>query len=188
MNLIVSTWDLELSTTLCFSQGLNYIILLGNLKANLIWRQRNRKKNVVSCTVGHTRNGKGHRRIISRNGNTLSVDCPPGDIATVTHITTLTLRASLGYWRCPVPFWFISFSLRMLSYWVKVMYSLSARISWPEQGQELNLWFKYVLEIDIDMMWDSVFEERLLDYSTWQVTFYFFYSVTGKGGHIRPQC
>lgn len=71
------------------------------------------EKNVVSCTVGHTRNRKGHRRIILHNGNTMSVDCPPGDIATVTHITTLALRASLGYWRCLVPFWFISFSLQI---------------------------------------------------------------------------
>lgn len=48
---------------------------------------------------------------------------------------------------------------------------------WPGQGQELNLWFEYVLEIDIDMMWDSVFEEHLLEYfiptEGWQVTFYF---------------
>lgn len=182
MNLIVSPWDVELSTNLCFSQGLNYIILLGNLKANVIWRQRNKKKNVVSCTVGHTRNGKGHRRIILGNGNTLSVDCLPGDTATVTHITTLALRASLRYWRCPVPFRFISFSLQIPLPQNAFLLSQSDIQSvcmhiWPGQGQELNLWFEYVLEIDIDMMWDSVFEEHLLEYfiptEGWQVTFYF---------------
>lgn len=52
MNLIVSTWDVELSTTLCFSQGLNYIILLGNLKANVIWRQRNEKKMSLAVPWG----------------------------------------------------------------------------------------------------------------------------------------
>lgn len=52
MNLIVSPWDVELSTTLCFSQGLNYIILLGNLKANVIWRQRNKKKMSLAVPWG----------------------------------------------------------------------------------------------------------------------------------------
>lgn len=103
------TWR---NTWLCFSQGLNYIILLGNLKANVIWRQRNKKKMLLAVLWAT----HGMERDTGESSWVMETLClwiaPPGDIATVTHITTLALRASLGYWRCPAPFWLISFSLQ----------------------------------------------------------------------------
>lgn len=151
-----------------------------------IWKQmwsegKEIKKNVVSCTVGHTWNGKGHRRIILGNGNTLSVDCPPGghsDCDPHNHPSTPSLSRVL---KMPSTF-LVDFLLTtepspsecfpIESKWCTVCASRYGTHTWPEQGQELNLWFKYVLEIDIDM-----FEEHLLDYfiptEGWQVTFYF---------------